>query len=134
MLDLRTSRELTYVFITHDLSLAWVIADRIAVMYLGRIVEIGPTEDVIRRPRHPYTKSLVSVIPTPVAGSEARKIILAGETPSPANIPPGCRFHTRCWLWQRLMQPQRCRAEDPSLRPVDDEHVAACHFVEEVEP
>jgi oligopeptide/dipeptide ABC transporter ATP-binding protein len=133
MLDLRKSRELTYVFITHDLSLAWVIADRIAVMYLGRIVEVGPTEDVIRRPRHPYTKSLVSVIPTPVVEQPERKLILAGETPSPANIPPGCRFHTRCWLWQRLERPERCLAEDPSLRPVTEDHSAACHFVEEVE-
>jgi oligopeptide/dipeptide ABC transporter ATP-binding protein len=133
MLDLRKSRELTYVFITHDLSLAWVIADRIAVMYLGRIVEIGPTEEVIRRPRHPYTKSLVSVIPAPVAGPQERKLILAGETPSPANIPPGCRFHTRCWLWQRLARPERCLTEDPSLRPVTEDHSAACHFVEEIE-
>jgi oligopeptide/dipeptide ABC transporter ATP-binding protein len=133
MLDLRKSRELTYVFITHDLSLAWVIADRIAVMYLGRIVEIGPTEDVIRRPKHPYTKALVTVVPTPVAGSAGRKIILSGETPSPADIPTGCRFHTRCWLWQRLKQPERCTAEDPSLRTVADAHSAACHFFEEVE-
>jgi oligopeptide/dipeptide ABC transporter ATP-binding protein len=133
MLDLRKSRELTYIFITHDLSLAWVIADRIAVMYLGRIVEIGPTEDVIRRPKHPYTKSLVTVIPTPIAGARERKIILAGETPSPANIPTGCRFHTRCWLWQRLMHPERCRADDPSLRVVADDHSAACHYFEEVQ-
>jgi oligopeptide/dipeptide ABC transporter ATP-binding protein len=133
MLDLRKSRELTYVFITHDLSLAWVIADRIAVMYLGRIVEIGPTEQVIRRPKHPYTKSLVTVIPTPVAGPPARKLILAGETPSPANIPSGCRFHTRCWLWQRLLKPERCRADDPLLRAIAKDHAAACHFVEEVE-
>ena len=133
MLDLRKSRELTYVFITHDLSLAWVIADRIAVMYLGRIVEIGPTEEVIRRPHHPYTKSLVTVIPAPVAPPSQRKIILAGETPSPANIPSGCRFHTRCWLWQRLLRPDRCRAGDPSLRPLAEDHSAACHFAEEVE-
>jgi oligopeptide/dipeptide ABC transporter ATP-binding protein len=134
MLDLRKSRELTYVFITHDLSLAWVIADRVAVMYLGRIVEIGPTEEVIRHPHHPYTKSLVTVIPAPVAQPSKRKIILAGETPSPANIPSGCRFHTRCWLWQRLERPERCRTEDPSLRPAADDHHAACHFAEEVEP
>jgi peptide/nickel transport system ATP-binding protein len=133
MLDLRKSRELTYVFITHDLSLAWVIADRIAVMYLGRIVEVGPTEEVIRRPKHPYTKSLVTVVPTPVAGTHARKLILAGETPSPANIPPGCRFHTRCWLWQRLQRPELCRTDDPSLRALTVDHSAACHYAEEVE-
>jgi oligopeptide/dipeptide ABC transporter ATP-binding protein len=132
MLDLRKNRELTYVFITHDLSLAWVIADRIAVMYLGRIVEIGPTEDVIRRPKHPYTKSLVSVIPTPLVEAPERKLILTGETPSPVDIPRGCRFHTRCWLWQRLERPERCLAEDPSLRPMTEEHSAACHFAEEV--
>ena len=132
MLDLRKSRELTYVFITHDLSLAWVIADRIAVMYLGRIVEIGPTAEVIRQPRHPYTKSLVSVIPTPAVEQAEHKLILAGETPSPANIPTGCRFHTRCWLWQQLGRPERCVAEDPSVQRVTDDHHAACHFIEEV--
>jgi len=133
MLDLRKSRELTYVFITHDLSLAWVIADRIAVMYLGRIVEIGPTEDVIRRPKHPYTKSLITVIPSPNATSVERKLILAGEIPSPADIPSGCRFHPRCWLWRRLGQPSRCANEDPLLSAVVGDHSAACHFVEEVD-
>jgi oligopeptide/dipeptide ABC transporter ATP-binding protein len=133
MLDLRKSRELTYVFITHDLSLAWVIADRIAVMYLGRIVEIGPTEDVIRRPKHPYTKSLITVIPSPHAASVERKLILAGEIPSPADIPSGCRFHPRCWLWRRLGQPARCANEDPSLSSGVGDHSAACHFVEEVD-
>ena len=133
MLNLRKSRELTYVFITHDLSLAWVIADRIAVMYLGRIVEIGPTEEVIRRPKHPYTKALITVIPTPVAGAAERKLILAGETPSPAHIPTGCRFHPRCWLWRRLEQPARCTNEDPTMSTVAGGHHAACHFVEEVD-
>jgi oligopeptide/dipeptide ABC transporter ATP-binding protein len=133
MLDLRKSRELTYVFITHDLSLAWVIADRIAVMYLGRIVEIGPTEDVIRRPKHPYTKSLITVIPSPNATSVERKLILTGEIPSPADIPSGCRFHPRCWLWRRLGQPSRCAIEDPLLSSVVGDHSAACHFVEEVD-
>ena len=133
MLDLRKSRELTYVFITHDLSLAWVIADRIAVMYLGRIVEIGPTEEVIRHPKHPYTKSLITVIPTPNAASGERKLILAGEMPSAADIPDGCRFHPRCWLWRRLGQPSQCASHDPMLSAVAGDHHAACHFVEEVD-
>ncbi len=101
MLDLRRERGLTYLFITHDLSLAWVIADRIAVMYLGKILEIGPAERVIRSPRNPYTQALVSVSPSPdppSAGSRARRTILEGETPDAAHIPSGCRFHPRCPL------------------------------------
>jgi peptide/nickel transport system ATP-binding protein len=91
MLDLRAARGLTYLFITHDLSLAWVIADRIAVMYLGRIMEIGPAEQVIRNPQNPYTRALVSVSPTPeppTPGERARRTILVGETPDAAHIPP----------------------------------------------
>ena len=99
MLDLRQERGLTYLFITHDLSLAWVIADRIAVMYLGKIMEIGPAEAVIRSPRNPYTQALVSVSPSPdppTAGTRAQRTILVGETPDAAHIPTGCRFHPRC--------------------------------------
>ncbi len=101
MLDLRGERGLTYLVITHDLSLAWVIADRIAVMYLGKIVEIGPAESVIGAPRHPYTAALVSVSPSPeppARGARPRRTILSGETPDAVRIPPGCRFHTRCPL------------------------------------
>jgi oligopeptide/dipeptide ABC transporter ATP-binding protein len=124
MLDLRVARGLTYLFITHDLSLAWVIADRIAVMYLGRIMEIGPAEQVIRSPRNPYTQALVSVSPAPdppTAGERARRVILEGETPDAAHIPTGCRFHPRC-----PAAFDRCRVESPPLFDVGGGQASAC--------
>ncbi len=127
MLDLREQRDLAYLFITHDLSLAWVVADRIAVVYLGRIVEIGPPVEVIGSPRHPYTKALVSVIPVPEAGAAAEQIVLVGETPSARAIPAGCRFHPRCWKYEALRRPDVCRTQDPSL--TDEIHAGACHFL-----
>jgi len=96
MMELRTRRGITYLFITHDLSLAWVLADRIAVMYLGKIVEMGTTEQVIGHPMHPYTKALISVVPSPDPRHKVERIILKGERPDPSDIPPGCRFHPRC--------------------------------------
>jgi len=96
LLELREKKGLTYLFITHDLSLAWVLADRIGVMYLGKIVEQGPTRELIKNPRHPYTKALVSVVPVPDPDRRRERIILKGERPDPSAIPPGCRFHPRC--------------------------------------
>jgi len=96
MMDLRASRGLTYLFITHDLSLAWIIADRIAVMYLGKVVELGTAEQVIGQPKHPYTRALISVVPSPDPRKKGERIILKGERPDPVNIPTGCRFHPRC--------------------------------------
>ncbi len=96
LLELRDKKDLTYLFITHDLSLAWVLADRIGVMYLGKIVEEGPTRELIKNPRHPYTKALVSVVPVPDPDRRRQRIILKGERPDPSDIPPGCRFHPRC--------------------------------------
>jgi oligopeptide/dipeptide ABC transporter ATP-binding protein len=128
MLDLRRERGLTYLFITHDLSLAWVIADRIAVMYLGTIMEIGPAEAVIRSPRNPYTQALVSVSPSPdppTPGQRARRTILEGETPDAAHIPSGCRFHPRCPLAF-----DRCRVEAPPLFDVGGGQAAACWLAE----
>ena len=128
MLDLRRDFGLTYLFITHDLSLAWVIADRIAVMYLGKIMEIGPAEAVIRTPRNPYTKALVSVSPTPEpadAATRASRFILIGETPDAAHVPSGCRFHPRCPLAF-----DRCKVEEPPLFDVDAGHQAACLLAE----
>ena len=128
MLDLRAERGLTYLFITHDLSLAWVIADRIAVMYLGKIVEIGPAERIIRSPRNPYTQALVSVSPSPDPpgeGERAKRTILVGETPDAAHVPPGCRFHPRCPLAF-----DRCRIEEPPLFDVGGGQQAACWLVE----
>ncbi len=119
----------TILVVTHDLGLAWNIADRIAVMYLGRIVEIGTTEEVLGAPQHPYTRALLSVVP------ETRQLepqILVGEAPDPTRIPPGCRFHRRCPLFasgeaERLGIAARCEGEDPAL-PAGG-HVAACHAV-----
>jgi peptide/nickel transport system ATP-binding protein len=128
MLDLREERKLTYLFITHDLSLAWVLADRIAVMYLGKIMEIGPAERVIRSPRNPYTQALVSVSPSPdppEAGERAKRTILVGETPDAAHVPPGCRFHPRC-----PVAFDRCRVEEPPLIDVGGGQQAACWLVE----
>jgi len=134
MLDLRRERGLTYLFITHDLSLAWVLADRIAVMYLGKIMEIGPAERVIRSPRNPYTQALVSVSPSPdppAEGERAARTILVGETPDAAHIPPGCRFHPRCPLAF-----ERCRVDEPPLFDVGGGQQAACWLAEggEIEP
>jgi peptide/nickel transport system ATP-binding protein len=128
MLDLREERGLTYLFITHDLSLAWVIADRIAVMYLGKIMEIGPAERVIRAPHNPYTAALVSVSPTPeppTPGERAKRTILVGETPDAAHIPSGCRFSPRCpYVFDR------CRIEEPPLFDVGGGQSSACWLSE----
>jgi oligopeptide/dipeptide ABC transporter ATP-binding protein len=128
MLDLRRERGLAYLFITHDLSLAWVIADRIAVMYLGKIMEIGPAEAVIRSPRNPYTQALVSVSPSPDppdAGTRARRTILEGETPDAAHVPTGCRFHPRC-----PVAFDRCTVEEPPLFDLGGGQAAACWLAE----
>ncbi|HET7703166.1 MAG TPA: ABC transporter ATP-binding protein [Candidatus Limnocylindrales bacterium] len=128
MLALRAELGLTYLFITHDLSLAWVIADRIAVMYLGKIMEIGPAEQVIRSPHNPYTQALVSVSPSPeppTEGQRAKRTILVGETPDAARIPSGCRFHPRC-----PYAFDRCRVEEPPLFDVGRDQRAACWLAE----
>ncbi len=125
---------LTYLFIAHDLSVVKHISDRIAVMYLGRIVELATSRDLNAEPLHPYTVALLSAIPIPDPAIEARRrrIILRGDVPSPAAPPSGCRFHTRCWLRERLGNPERCTTEDPALRPLATDHTVACHFAEEV--
>jgi len=96
MMDLRKKRRLTYLFITHDLGLAWILADRIAVMYLGKIVEEGTADDVVAHPKHPYTQALISVVPSPDPRHKTTRVILKGERPDPVDIPTGCRFHPRC--------------------------------------
>ena len=96
LLELREKKGLTYLFITHDLSLAWVLSDRIGVMYLGKIVEEGPKAEIVKNPRHPYTKALISVVPVPDPDRRRQRVILRGERPDPSEIPPGCRFHPRC--------------------------------------
>jgi peptide/nickel transport system ATP-binding protein len=104
------------------------------VMYLGRIVELAPTDALFTDPLHPYTVSLLSAIPVPDPRVEAarERIVLKGDPPNPADPPSGCRFHTRCWLRERLDDPIVCRTDDPPLRQLGDGHVAACHFAEQL--
>ena len=121
--------DLTYLFIAHDLAVVRHISDRIAVMYLGQIMELSPADDLYDNPLHPYTISLLSAIPIPDPEVERKRtsILLQGDLPSPANPPEACRFHTRC----PYVQPTRCRDEEPELRPVDT-HLVKCHFAEEI--
>jgi peptide/nickel transport system ATP-binding protein len=130
LMELRDTLRISILVVTHDLGLAWTIADRVAVMYLGRIVEIGPAEDVLTKPLHPYTKALLDVVPE--AGGIERPI-LAGEPPDPTRIPPGCRFHPRCPVVAsgeaaRAKIEERCRAEDLGLGELRPGHLAACHY------
>jgi oligopeptide/dipeptide ABC transporter ATP-binding protein len=122
--ELRATRGISILFITHDLSTAAYFADRVAVMYLGRIVEIGPTRQVLSHPAHPYTKALLSVIPVPNPRQRRERLILQGDPPNPIDLPAGCRFHPRCPMAQPL-----CREEDPALREVSAGHQAACLLV-----
>jgi oligopeptide transport system ATP-binding protein len=135
LVRLQERLELTYVFIAHDLSVVRHISDRIAVMYLGRVVEVAPSRQLNTAPLHPYTVALLSAvpIPDPVVESRRRRIILKGDVPSPVAPPSGCRFHTRCWLRERLGNPEVCETEDPALRELSSGHSAACHFAERVD-
>ena len=133
LVELREQFGLTYLFIAHDLSVVRHISDRIGVMYLGKIVEIGPPSAIYETPAHPYTRALLSAVPLPDPRAERRRkrVILTGDVPSPANPPAGCRFHTRCWLYEQLGKPENCRTEDPELRIVQPDHRAACHYAED---
>jgi peptide/nickel transport system ATP-binding protein len=137
MLRLVRETEVGILVVTHDLGLAWNVADRVAVMYLGRIVEQGPTEELLTHPRHPYTRALLSVVPEI---AEVEPQILTGEAPDPTRIPAGCRFHPRCPLVAsgeaaRLGIEARCRGEDVALAPVDgSSQLAACHAVADAVP
>jgi oligopeptide/dipeptide ABC transporter ATP-binding protein len=124
--DLQGQRGLSYLFIAHDLAVVRQIAHRIAVMYLGRIVEEGATDQILSDPRHPYTVALLSAVPEPDPSARRARIVLGGDLPSPSNPPPGCPFHTRCF---HPLKDTRCRTEVPSLRPVSGT-LAACHYAE----
>jgi oligopeptide/dipeptide ABC transporter ATP-binding protein len=119
--DLRQTRQISIILITHDLGTVGYFADRIAVMYLGRIVEIGPTHEVLSNPQHPYTKALLSVVPVPNPRLRRERVILQGETPNPIHLPSGCRFHPRCPI-----AIDRCKVDDPEYAQVGNGHRAAC--------
>jgi peptide/nickel transport system ATP-binding protein len=128
--QLQDDFDLTFLFIAHDLAVVRHISDRIAVMYLGTIVEVSPAGELYENPLHPYTISLLSAVPIPDPEVELKRepILLAGDLPSPANPPPACRFHTRC----PYVQPTRCRDEVPELRVLSPQHEVACHWAEDI--
>jgi oligopeptide transport system ATP-binding protein len=125
--DLQKQRGLSYLFIAHDLAVVEHISERILVMYLGKIVESGRAREVCRSPRHPYTKALISAVPSMDDDSGRRRIVLEGDLPSPIHPPAGCPFHTRCPL-----AVSRCQQEVPSLRKIEPKRWSACHFAEEI--
>ncbi len=131
--DLQAKFNLTYIFIAHDLSVVEHISDRVAVMYLGRIVEIASARRLYTQPLHPYTEALLSAVPIPDPTMKRQRIRLQGDVPNPIQPPSGCHFHTRCWLREQLGNPERCSAEVPVLRELSTGHEVSCHFAEEVE-
>ena len=126
--DLQRDLGLTYLFVAHDLSVVEHISTRVAVMYLGRIVELADRDTLYRDPRHPYTRSLLSAVPVPDPDRRPQRIVLTGDVPSPARPPSGCRFHPRCPLTVERGELARCSAEDPPLREIAPGHWVACHF------
>jgi peptide/nickel transport system ATP-binding protein len=121
--DIQQELGLALLFISHDLAIVEHMTHRVAVMYLGKIVEVAPKRAIFATPRHPYTKALLSAVPVPEPGAARERIILKGDVPSPINPPKGCRFHTRC-----PYAFDRCRSEEPPLRPTEHGHLAACHL------
>lgn len=124
---------LSFLFIAHDLGVVRHMSDRVGVMYLGTMMEIGPARSVYESPAHPYTHALLSAIPVadPAVERQKQRIIMEGDIPSPASPPAGCRFHNRCWLYEKLDRPDECRNTPPELRPSEGGTDVACHFAEE---
>jgi peptide/nickel transport system ATP-binding protein len=128
LMDLQEQLGLTYLFIAHDLSVVAQISTAVAVLYVGRLVEMAPTEKIFFSPRHPYTRALMSAVPTIDRSQVFDPIKLAGEVPNPTNPPPGCRFHTRCPFATAI-----CRTEEPEWRAIENDHQVACHHTESLD-
>ena len=127
MVELQKERNFTYLFISHDLSVVEHISDRVAVMYLGDIVELAPRDGLYQNPLHPYTQALLSAAPVPDPDAHLNRIILKGDIPSPANPPSGCKFHTRCPVAMEI-----CKTVKPEFKDYGDEHFVSCHYVEKM--
>jgi len=125
LMDLKEKYNLTMIYITHDLAQVRYLGDDMAVMYLGKIVEMGPVDEVLDRPVHPYTQALISNVPIPDPTLSRKKIVIRGEVPSPVNPPPGCRFHPRCPYAREI-----CRREEPKILEIEKGHYVACHLYE----
>lgn len=123
LIDLQKEMKLSYLFVAHDLAVVRHISHRVAVMYLGRIVELADTRSLFENPQHPYTEALLSAVPIPDPTHKREQIVLSGDVPSPINRPSGCHFHTRCPYAQ-----DRCKVEEPAIREVAPGHIVACHF------
>ena len=123
LMDLQDEMQLSYLFVAHDLAVVEHISHRVAVMYLGKIVELTDKRSLFAHPQHPYTEALLSAVPTPDPRAQKKRIILGGDVPSPLNPPPGCRFHTRC-----PYAVERCRIDEPATREVRPGHFVACHL------
>ena len=127
MKELQENLDLAYLIISHDLNVVKYMSDRIAVMYLGRIVELGSSSDVFYKSSHPYTKALLSSAPIPDPYLKVNRVIIKGDVPSPSKVPSGCAFHTRCYMSKEI-----CSSKDVSLTKVKDKQWSSCHFPEEV--